>query len=137
MTKKAKRIILLSFTGVLVVLLIVAITLTVKEVNRNPLLGKWVSDDKKLSYSFFEDASVKAEFSDCKLPVLETKYTGTFDGAYAYDKSTKELSVTLNIYSKKITVRYTYETDENTVILTNTSDDKKTSFNLASEALSN
>lgn len=128
MTKKTRRIITLSLIGALIIAITVSIVLIVNEVNRNPLLGTWHAADKTLSYQFFEDGTVKATYSDIKLPVIETKYNGTIDGTYAYDKSEKELSVTLNIYSKEITTHYTFETDESTLTLTDTSTNKAKNY---------
>ncbi len=130
MTRRTRKIIFFSVIGALIIGLTVSIILIVNEVQRNPLLGTWGSTSGRGSYTFHEDGSVRIYSPGDKLPVLETSYKGTLYGTYAYDKSEKELSITLKIYSKEITSHYTYEIEENTLTLTDTSSKKAKNYSL-------
>ena len=109
--------------------LTVSIVLLVNHITRNPLEGTWISANDSGSYVFHEDGSVKIYYPGNKLPVLETPYKGSIDGTYAYDKSEKELSITIKIYSKEITSHYTYNVENNTLTLTDTENNKSKTYN--------
>ncbi len=109
--------------------LTVSIVLLVNHITRNPLEGTWISATDSGSYVFHEDGSVKIYYPGDKLPILETPYKGSLDGTYAYDKSEKELSVTVKIYSKEITSHYTFEVEDNTLTLTDTQSNKAKTYN--------
>ncbi len=130
MTRKTKGIIVLSLICAAVVAITISVVLIVINANANPFEGTWVSADKRGSYTFYQDGSMKTFIPGDKLPVLETAYNGSLDGTYAYDKSEKEISITLSVYSKEITSRYTYEIEENTLILTNTENKETEKYNL-------
>lgn len=129
MTRRARKIIFFSIVGIIIAGLTVSIALLVNHITRNPLLGTWISASDSGSYVFHEDGSVKVYYPGDKLPVLETNYKGSLDGTYAYDKSEKELSITLKIYSKEITNRYTYDIEDNVLTLTNTENNKSNTYN--------
>lgn len=130
MTRKTKGIIVLSLIFTAIVAITVSVVLIVINANANPFEGTWVSADKRGSYTFFEDGSMKTFIPGDKLPVLETPYNGSLDGTYAYDKSENEISITLSVYSKEITSRYTYEIEDNTLTLTNTENKETEKYNL-------
>ncbi len=130
MTRKTKGIVVLSLICAFIVGLIVSIVLIVNKVTANPFEGTWVSASTSGSYTFYEDGSMKAHFGGEKVPVLETAFKGTVEGTYAYDKGEKEISITLKIYSKEITSLYTYEIEENTLILTDTETGKDKKYSL-------
>lgn len=129
MTRKTRKIIFFSVMALIVAGLTVSIVLLVNHITRNPLEGTWISAGDSGSYVFHEDGSVKIYYPGDKLPILETKYKGSLDGTYAYDKSEKELSVTVKIYSKEITSHYTYEIEDNTLTLTDTQTNKAKTYN--------
>lgn len=118
MKRKTKGIIVLSLICAFIVALIVSIIIIVNKANANPLVGTWISASDSGSYTFREDGSMKVYIDGEKLPVIETVYKGSLEGTYAYDKSEKEISITLSVYSKEITSRYTYEIEDNTLTLT-------------------
>ena len=130
MTRKTKGIIVLSLICAAVVAITVSVVIIVINANANPFEGTWVSADKRGSYTFFEDGSMKTFIPGDKLPVLETPHNGSLDGTYAYNKSEKEISITLSVYSKEITSRYTYEIEDNTLTLTNTENKETEKYNL-------
>ncbi|MBQ7957619.1 MAG: hypothetical protein IJ279_06230 [Clostridia bacterium] len=130
MTRKTRRIIALVIAGIIVIAAAVLITLAVREINRNPFLGTWISDDKSISLEFHEDGTGEVTYNNVKIPVLEVKYNGSADAVYAYDKRIKEISVTSTVYSKKITTHYTYEIDKTELILTNTATDDSMRYTL-------
>lgn len=130
MTRRTRKIIFLSIMALVVAGLTVSIVLLVNHITKNPFTGTWISASDSRSYAFHEDGSVKIYYPGDKLPVLETPYKGSLDGTYAYDKSEKELSVTVKIYSKEITSHYTYEIEENTLTLTDTRSGKAKKYNL-------
>lgn len=130
MTRKTKGIIVLSLICAAVVAITVSVALIVINANANPFEGTWISADKRGSYTFFEDGSMKTFIPGDKLPVLETSYNGSLDGTYAYDKSENEISITLSVYSKEITSRYTYEIEDNTLTLTSTENKETEKYNL-------
>ena len=128
MSRKTRKIIFFSVTGIVLAGLITGIFLLVNHITRNPLEGTWISTDSRGSYTFHEDGSVKVYYPGDKLPVLETNYNGSVEGIYAYDKSGKEVSITLKIYSKEITSRYIYKVEENTLTLTDTTNDTSKTY---------
>ncbi len=130
MTRRTRKIIFFSIMALVIAGLTVSIVLLVNHITRNPLEGTWISASDSGSYVFHEDGSVKIYYPGDKLPVLETPYKGSLDGTYAYDKSEKELSVTVKIYSKEITSHYTFEVEDNTLILTDTQSSKTKKYNL-------
>ncbi len=130
MKRKTKGIIVLSLICVAIAALVVSIVLIVNKVNSNPFEGTWISAAGNGSYTFHEDGSMRAYVPGDKLPVLKTPYNGTLNGTYAYDKSEEEISITLSVYSKEITCLYTYEIDNNTLILTDTESGKSKKYNL-------
>lgn len=130
MTRKTKGIIVLSLICAAIAALIVSIVLIVNKANSNPFEGTWISASDSGSYTFHEDGSMRVYVPGEKLPVLKTPYNGTLDGTYAYDKSEKEISITLSVYSKEITSRYTYKIEENTLFLTDTESGKEKKYNL-------
>ncbi len=118
MKKRTKRIIFLSLIAAVFIAIVTAIVLIAVNFSRNPFVGEWESIKNKTSYTFYEDGSVKVYLDNEKVPVLNTNYTGTVEGEYAYDKGEDALSLTMNVYSKKITRNYTYEIEDDTLILT-------------------
>lgn len=130
MTRKAKGIMVLSLICAAIVAITVSVVIIVTNANKNPFEGTWISADKRGSYTFYEDGSMKTFIPGDKLPVLETAYNGSLEGTYAYDKSEKEISITLSVYSKEITSRYTYEIEENTLILTDTENKESKKYSL-------
>lgn len=121
---------MLSLICAAIVAITVSVVIMVINANANPFEGTWISADKRGSYTFYEDGSMKTFVPGDKLPVLETPYNGSLGGTYAYDKSEKEISITLSVYSKEITSRYTYEIEDNTLILTNTKNKETEKYNL-------
>ena len=128
MTRKTRRIIILVLAGIITVTAGVLIFLAVREINRNPLLGTWHADDQSISMQFYEDGSSKVTYNNTKIPVVKTKHNGTLNATYAYDKISKEVSVTLAFYSKEITSHYTYDIEDNVMLLTDTSTNKTQKF---------
>lgn len=128
MSRKTRRIIRLSLIGVIFAAVVVSVVLIAVEIGRNPLLGLWNEKDSVGSYEFYEDGKVEVEFQNEKLPVLKTKYNGTLDGTYAYDKMKKEVSITLNVYSKEITTHYTYTIEDNVLTLTDSGTEKSRTY---------
>lgn len=128
MSKKTKRIIRLSLIGVIFTAVVVSVVLIAAEIGRNPLLGLWNEKDGAGSYEFYEDGKVEVLFANEKLPVLKTKYNGTLDGTYAYDKRKNEMSITLNVYSKEITTHYTYTIEDNVLTLTDSGTEKSRTY---------
>ncbi len=129
MKKRTKRIVLLSAVATfLVVAVVTTVIIVVVSGSKNKFEGIWHSDNNTISHQFYEDGKVKTTFNNAELPVINTKYTGSFEGVYAYDKSEEELSITLNIYSKEITMHYTYALEDNVLILTDSSTDKSEKY---------
>lgn len=132
MTRKTKGIVVLSLICTCIVALIISVVLIVNKVNSNPFEGTWTSAAGNGSYTFHEDGSLRTHVPGEKLPVLKVPYNGTLSGTYAYDKSDKEISITLSVYSKEITCLYTYEIEDGTLILTDTESGKVSKYNLVS-----
>lgn len=130
MTRKTKGIVVLSLICTCIVALIISIVLIVNKANSNPFVGTWISAAGNGSYTFHEDASFRAHNPGEKLPVLKVPYNGTLNGTYAYDKSEKEISMTLSVYSKEITCLYTYDFEDDTLILTDKKSGKVSKYNL-------
>ena len=128
MSRRLRKIIGLTVTGLILAGLVTGIVFAVISVTKNPLEGTWISTSDRGSYTFREDGSVKIYYPGDKLPVLETSYNGSLEGTYAYDKSEEVLSITLKIYSKEITARYTYSIEDNTLTLTDTETEKSKSY---------
>lgn len=128
MSRRLRKIIGLTVTGLILAGLVTGIVFAVISITKNPLEGTWISTSDRGSYTFREDGSVKIYYPGDKLPVLETSYNGSLDGTYAYDKSEEVLSITLKIYSKEITARYTYSIEDNTLTLTDTETDKSKTY---------
>ena len=128
MSRRTRKIIGLSVTGIILAGIITGIILLVVSITKNPLEGTWISTSDRGSYTFHEDGSMKVYYPGDKLPVLETSYNGSVDGTYAYDKSEKEVSITLKIYSKEITSRYTYVVENKTLTLTDKQTDESKSY---------
>lgn len=130
MSRKTRKIIFFSVTGIILAGLITGIVLLVNHITRNPLEGTWISTSDRGSYTFREDGSVKVYYPGDKLPVLETSYNGSLEGTYAYDKSENEVAITLKVYSKEITSHYTYTVEDNTLTLTDLQNDKSKKYSL-------
>ncbi len=130
MSKRTRRIIFLSVMGIVLAGLVAGTVLLVNHITKNPLEGTWISTSDRGSYTFREDGSVKIYYPGDKLPVLETSYNGSLEGIYAYDKSEKEVSITLKVYSKEITSHYTYNVENNTLTLTDTQNNKSKTYSL-------
>ncbi len=130
MSRKTRKIIFFSVTGIILAGLITGIVLLVNHITRNPLEGTWISTSDRGSYTFREDGSVKVYYPGDKLPVLETSYNGSLGGTYAYDKSENEVAITLKVYSKEITSHYTYTVEDNTLTLTDLQNDKSKKYSL-------
>ncbi|MBR3588659.1 MAG: hypothetical protein IKL16_03775 [Clostridia bacterium] len=128
MSRRLRKIIGLTVTGIILAGLITGIVFVVINVTKNPLEGTWISTSDRGSYTFREDGSVKIYYPGDKLPVLETSYNGSLEGTYAYDKSEEVVSITLNVYSKEITALYTYNIENNTLTLTDTETDKSKAY---------
>ncbi len=130
MSRRLRKIIGLTVTGIILAGIITGIVFLVIHITKNPLEGTWISTSDRGSYTFREDGSVKVYYPGDKLPVLETSYNGSIDGTYAYDKSEKEVSITLKIYSKEITSRYAYNVEDNTLTLTDLQNDVSKTYSL-------
>ena len=130
MSRKTRKTIFFSVTGIILAGLITGIVLLVNHITRNPLEGTWISTSDRGSYTFREDGSVKVYYPGDKLPVLETSYNGSLEGTYAYDKSENEVAITLKVYSKEITSHYTYTVEDNTLTLTDLQNDKSKKYSL-------
>lgn len=130
MSRRLRKIVGLTVTGIILAGIITGIVLLVLHITKNPLEGTWISTSDRGSYTFHEDGSVKVYYPGDKLPVLETNYNGSIEGVYAYDKSEKEVSITLKIYSKEITSRYTYSVEDNTLTLTDLQNDASKTYSL-------
>ncbi len=130
MSRRTRRIILISVAALFVAGVMAGIILLANLAAKNPFVGTWISATDRGSYTFHEDGSLRAYYPGEKLPVLETPYNGTVEGTYAFDKTEEEISVTLNIYSKKITSLYTYEIEENVLILTDSETHKSKKYSL-------
>ena len=130
MSRKTRKIIGLSVTGLILAGIITGIVLLVVSITKNPLEGTWISTSDRGSYTFRDDGSLKVYYPGDKLPVLKVSYNGSLDGTYAYDKSENKLSITLKVYSKEITSHYTYEVEGKTLTLTDiqTEESKQYSF---------
>ena len=128
MSRRLRKIIGLTVTGIILAGLITGIVFAVINITKNPLEGTWISTSDRGSYTFREDGSVKLYYPGDKLPVLETSYNGSIEGVYVYDKSEEVLSITMKLYSKEITVLYKYSIENNTLTLTDTETDKSKTY---------
>lgn len=126
--KKNKRLFILIISLIIFVAVTVSTVLVIKEIKRNPLIGEWTSKDNSIVYEFKDKGEMDIICNNFPLPVIKTKYNGVLDGKYEYNKSEKKLSVTLEVYSKSITLNYNYEINKNILLLTNSTDKSKTEF---------
>ncbi len=131
MTRRQKGLtIFISIVLAIVIAITAGIVLIVRKVNSNPLIGTWNEVTGAGQLEFYEDGSAEITYENETIPVLNISYTGKLDGTYAYDKSRKEMSLTVNIYSKEITSAYTFEVKKNTLTLTDKQTGKERMYNL-------
>lgn len=128
MTIKAKKILTIVLAGIITIAIGVAVFFIVREINSNPFIGTWNADDLSMSLEFHEDGSADITYNNAPVPVVKARHNGTVEASYAYQKQTKDLSVTLFFYSKEITSNYTYSIKNGELLLTDTSSDKTTRF---------
>lgn len=105
------------------------ISKAVEESKKNPFINIWHSQDGTTDIQFMEDGTAKVTYKNVKIPVLNLNYSGTTDATYAYDGKTEQLSLTVRIYAKNITMNYTYTLENYVLTLTDTATKKVQIFN--------
>ena len=115
MKKKAK--IRLTIFIVCVSLIISGIVFLAVLIFRDPLRGKWVTEDKSYSYEFLRGGELTAGYNGSQVPVLDVEHTGELSGEYSKDKRKDTLTITVNYYSKKVTKTYSFEIENKTLHL--------------------
>ncbi|MGN0468987.1 MAG: DUF5640 domain-containing protein [Acutalibacteraceae bacterium] len=90
------------------------------------LLGKWSDSSGMSGYEFKENGIVEVTYVNLTVPVLNMPINGSFNGNYAIDGN--NLTITVSIYSKTITEKYTYSINGNTLTLTNLEDSEISTY---------
>jgi len=114
--KKKARIRLTIFI-VCATLIISGIVLLAVVIFRDPIRGKWVTEDKSCSYEFLRGGELTAGYNGGLVPVLDVEHTGELSGEYSKNKVKDTLTITVNYYSKKVTKTYSYEIENKTLHL--------------------
>ncbi|MGN1418951.1 MAG: DUF5640 domain-containing protein [Acutalibacteraceae bacterium] len=90
------------------------------------LLGKWSDSSGMSGYEFKENGVVEVTYVNLTVPVLNMPINGSFKGNYTIDGN--NLTITVSIYSKTITQKYTYSINGNTLTLTNLEDSEISTY---------
>ncbi len=127
-----KKIFIIIIAAVVVIGSVVGgilISKAVEDAKKNPFVNIWHSQDGTADIQFMEDGTAKVTYRNVKIPVLNINYSGTTTATYAYDSKLGQISLSVKIYSKEITMHYTYSIEDYVLTLTDTATQKAQQFN--------
>lgn len=96
------------------------------------LIATWTDSNALSGYEFHDDGTVKITYANFTLPILNTNFNGTVDGAYTTSQSEdgekNYVTITYTIFSKSIESKYEYFVEDNVLTLTDIDDGDKTVY---------
>ncbi|MGN0446938.1 MAG: DUF5640 domain-containing protein [Acutalibacteraceae bacterium] len=85
--------------------------------NSASIIGTWRDGADMSGYEFKEGGRVNVTYVNFTVPVINMPINGTYEGSYSVNGN--EITISFSIYGKGIVDTYTYELNENSLIMTN------------------
>ena len=126
-----KKIVALMLVAVLCLGVFSACSLLAKP-QSELLVASWTDSNALSGYEFRGDGTVKITYANFTVPILNTNFNGTVEGAYTTSESEdgekNYVTVTYTIFNKSIETKYEYFVEENVLTLTDLDDGDKTVY---------
>lgn len=96
------------------------------------LIAAWTDSNALSGYEFHEDGTVKITYANFTVPIINTNFNGTVDGAYVTSESEdgekNYVTITYTIFSSSIETKYEYVVEDNVLTLIDVDDGDKTVY---------
>lgn len=96
------------------------------------LIAAWSDSNNLSGYEFHEDGTVKITYANFTVPIINTKFNGTVDGAYetseSEDGEKNYVTITYTILNRSLESKYEYVVEENVLTLIDADNGNKTVY---------
>lgn len=127
-----KKIIALILVAILCLGTFAACSGLLEKPQSEQLIASWTDSNALSGYEFHEDGTVKITYANFTLPILNTNFNGTVDGAYVTSKSEdgekNYVTITYTIFSTSIESKYEYLVEDNVLTFIDVDDGDKTVY---------
>lgn len=127
-----KKIIALILVAVVCLGALAACSGLLEKPQSEQLIASWTDSNALSGYEFHDDGTVKITYANFTVPIINTNFNGTVDGAYATSESEdgekNYVTITYTIFSSSIEAKYEYVVEDNVLTLTDVDDGDKTVY---------